>query len=109
MLKQNKSHVHREFQRGGCRWLQHLLRENKDLEIVRRPLMAVDMWLQQGNGGGITRLWLGAEECSKSLEHILVVNERWDFNSIKITIVFTIRPKQWKLRNVLQGNFKRPE
>ena len=76
MLKQNKSHVHREFQRGGCRWLQHLLRENKDLEIVRRPLMAVDMWLQQGNGGGITRLWLGAEECSKSLEHILVVNER---------------------------------
>ena len=29
------------------------VRKNKDLEIIRRPLMAMDMWFQQSNGGGI--------------------------------------------------------
>ena len=60
------------------------VRKNKDLEIIRRPLMAMDMWFQQSNGGGIIGWWLGAEECSKGLNHILVVNERRAFNSITL-------------------------
>lgn len=67
------------------------------------------MWFQQSNGGGVIGWWLGADECSKDLDYILVVNERRDFNSISINLVLTGSPVHWKLRNISQSNFKRPK